>query len=142
MGERYFFRVAGRSRRCGRSWQWWGLVATAPWEIEPEDESFDFSAELLEDEPPSPTGVEDGWRKTARRVTTAAELAGAKVVSSRETPPDVFTQGMTVVHPEHGVGKIVALSGSGAKRRATVRFATAGEKRFVLAHSPLRPAGR
>jgi DNA helicase-2/ATP-dependent DNA helicase PcrA len=49
---------------------------------------------------------------------------------------------MAVMHPEHGLGKIVALSGAGKGRRATVRFATAGEKRFVLSHSPLRPAGR
>ena len=39
-------------------------------------------------------------------------------------------------------GQIVALSGSGRNRRATVQFAAAGERRFVLAHSPLRPAGR
>jgi DNA helicase-2/ATP-dependent DNA helicase PcrA len=49
---------------------------------------------------------------------------------------------MTVMHPEHGPGKIVALSGNGKNRRATVKFAKAGERNFVLVHSPLRPAGR
>jgi DNA helicase-2/ATP-dependent DNA helicase PcrA len=55
--------------------------------------------------------------------------------------PNQFMQGMAVIHPELGPGKIVALSGAGKNRRATVRFVTAGERRYVLAHSPLRPAG-
>jgi DNA helicase-2/ATP-dependent DNA helicase PcrA len=48
---------------------------------------------------------------------------------------------MTVMHPELGPGKIVALSGAGKNRRATVQFPTAGQKKFVLAYSLLRPAG-
>ena len=76
------------------------------------------------------------------QVTTAAKLAGAEAPQASGISPDAFVQGMTVMHPEHGPGKIVALSGSGRNRRATVRFAAAGERRFVLAHSPLRPAGR
>jgi DNA helicase-2/ATP-dependent DNA helicase PcrA len=48
---------------------------------------------------------------------------------------------MVVQHPTYGLGKIVALSGGGAKRKATIMFAAgAGEKHFLLAHSPLRPA--
>jgi hypothetical protein len=55
--------------------------------------------------------------------------------------PELFAQGMVVTHPEYGLGKIVALSGKADKRVATVNFATgAGQKTFVLAHSPLRPA--
>ena len=79
---------------------------------------------------------------TAAQITTAAELSGAALEKQQPVSPNVFTQGMAVAHPTHGLGKIVALSGSGKNRRATVRFATAGEKRFVLAHSPLRPAGK
>ena len=82
------------------------------------------------------------WQVAAAQVTTAAQLAGATAETTSRISPDEFAQGMAVSHPEHGLGKIVALSGSGRNRRATVRFATAGEKRFVLAHSPLRPAGR
>jgi DNA helicase-2/ATP-dependent DNA helicase PcrA len=54
--------------------------------------------------------------------------------------PDAFQQGMTATHPEYGPGKIVALSGSGKNRRATVQFPSAGEKKIILAHSQLRPA--
>ncbi|MCH2115398.1 MAG: UvrD-helicase domain-containing protein [Pirellulales bacterium] len=75
-------------------------------------------------------------------ITTAAQMAGDGIDRLGHVSPDAFAQGMAVVHPEHGLGKIVALSGSGKNRRATVGFATAGEKRFVLVHSPLRPAGQ
>jgi DNA helicase-2/ATP-dependent DNA helicase PcrA len=88
------------------------------------------------------------------RVTTAAELsATAHPVNERgpvqrdrghQTPDnsfDSFHHGMLVRHPEYGLGKILALSGSGVKRTATVAFAQgAGEKRFILAHSKLAPA--
>ncbi len=48
---------------------------------------------------------------------------------------------MAVRHPQYGLGKIVALSGSGDRRTGTVAFAsTAGERKFMLAKSPLRPA--
>jgi DNA helicase-2/ATP-dependent DNA helicase PcrA len=54
--------------------------------------------------------------------------------------PDVFRQGMVVLHPEYGLGKIVALGGSGDERTATIDFAsTAGRKKLTLAGSALRP---
>ena len=53
--------------------------------------------------------------------------------------PDEFRQGMLVRHLVHGLGRIVALSGSGPQRKASVDFATAGGKKFLLADSPLRP---
>jgi DNA helicase-2/ATP-dependent DNA helicase PcrA len=46
---------------------------------------------------------------------------------------------MIVSHPEYGPGKIVALSGEGKNRRATVQFATVGQKKIILAYSTLRP---
>jgi DNA helicase II / ATP-dependent DNA helicase PcrA len=82
------------------------------------------------------------WSGVAAHVTTAAKLAQEETPPSSGVSPDAFAQGMTVMHPDHGPGKIVALSGSGKNRRATVQFAAAGQRRFVLAHSPLRPAGR
>ena len=53
-----------------------------------------------------------------------------------------FDTGMAVTHPIYGPGKIVALDGQGTNRKATVTFPAAGQKEFVLAHSPLRIAGR
>jgi hypothetical protein len=84
------------------------------------------------------------------RLTTAAELA-ARNADAKQSPsaptqqisPEIFHQGMVVQHPVYGLGKIIALSGGGAKRKATVMFASgAGEKHFVLSQSPLRPAGQ
>ncbi len=54
--------------------------------------------------------------------------------------PDVFRQGMVVLHPEYGLGKVVALGGSGGERTATIDFASAaGRKKMTLAGSELRP---
>ena len=54
--------------------------------------------------------------------------------------PDVFRQGMVVLHPEYGLGKIVALGGSGNERTATIDFASAaGRKKLTLAGGALRP---
>jgi len=78
----------------------------------------------------------------AASITTAAALADDErpAAAQPRVSPDVFQQGMTVMHPEYGPGKIIALSGSGKNRRATIQFATVGEKKIILAHSSLRPA--
>jgi len=73
------------------------------------------------------------------QLTTAAELASG----GRPAPPaspDSFHQGMVVRHPSYGLGRIVALSGTGPGRKATIDFPRpTGRKKFVLASSPLRP---
>jgi DNA helicase-2/ATP-dependent DNA helicase PcrA len=86
--------------------------------------------------------ADSSWSVVAAQVTTAAKLAREDAPAAAGADPDAFAHGMTVMHPDHGPGKIIALSGSGKNRRATVQFATAGQRRFILAHSPLRPAGR
>ena len=92
------------------------------------------------------TGPAGPRQPTAASITTAARLSGqappATATGIRPPiSPNLFKQGMAVVHPELGPGKIIALSGMGRNRRATVHFVTAGRRRYVLAHSPLRPAG-
>ncbi len=114
-----------------------------------DKEAIEFDPELFEEDQGS-TPEKPQKQVASIRVTTAAQLAGetqepfseSHQESEGRVSPDVFAQGMAVVHPQHGLGKIIALSGAGKNRRATVGFATAGEKRFVLAHSPLRPAGQ
>lgn len=93
------------------------------WSHPPEEFSFDRSPQ----------------RQIGAALKTAAEMASG-AVSPAGASPDVFCQGMIVRHPEYGLGKIVALSGVGARRMATVAFtSSAGEKKFVLQQSPLRP---
>ena len=113
------------------------------------DDSFDFGDRQAGSTVPSQPEASGSSRQlSTEQITTASKLSGhrsERKQAEKHRPkisPEVFKQGMTVVHPELGPGKIVALSGSGQNRRATVRFATAGERRYVLAHSPLRPAGR
>lgn len=74
------------------------------------------------------------------RVMTAAEMLGKTNNEIDRADPEAFMPGMLVSHPEHGLGKIVALSGSGEKRSATVQFFSASRQRsFRLVHSPLQP---
>jgi DNA helicase-2/ATP-dependent DNA helicase PcrA len=71
------------------------------------------------------------------QLTTAAALAGS---AGSAVSPNAFHQGMVVLHPNYGPGLIVALSGAGPHRTATVDFAPpTGRVKFVLAMSPLRP---
>ncbi|HWB09073.1 MAG TPA: UvrD-helicase domain-containing protein [Pirellulales bacterium] len=84
------------------------------------------------------TGVSRIGKLRVPTLMTAAELAVPQQTSTGLSP-ELFHQGMVVRHPEYGLGKIIALSGSGIRRTATVAFASSGEKKFVLAQSPLRP---
>ncbi|MGA2033228.1 MAG: UvrD-helicase domain-containing protein [Thermoguttaceae bacterium] len=73
------------------------------------------------------------------QLTTAAELANGGLAAP-PIAPDAFQHDMLVRHPEFGLGRIVALSGSGAGRQATVDFVShAGRQRFTIHGSPLRP---
>ncbi|TWT75463.1 ATP-dependent DNA helicase PcrA [Posidoniimonas polymericola] len=113
-----------------------------PWEqfeLPPEEEVWtDPNAAEPEESKPSISAA----------ITTAAELSGEAAPKPSHPPqphtrfsPDDFSLDMTVRHPEYGLGKIKSLSGAGKRRAATVEFALAGERRIVLAHSPLEPVG-
>jgi DNA helicase-2/ATP-dependent DNA helicase PcrA len=76
-------------------------------------------------------------------LTTAAALAG-----QAEGPPpggdslDTFRPGVTVLHPQYGLGRIIAIEGAGPNRKGRVAFTVGGERTFVLSKAPLRPVGR
>jgi DNA helicase-2/ATP-dependent DNA helicase PcrA len=78
------------------------------------------------------------------RLMTAAELAGARGGVSAAGPPghvdiDAFRPGISVLHPEYGLGRIVGIEGAGPGRKGRVAFAVGPARTFVLAKSPLRP---
>jgi DNA helicase-2/ATP-dependent DNA helicase PcrA len=110
-------------------------------EIDDFDDAADFTwdqsveADMIDEassevEPPDPSSP---------TVVTAAEMLGEPTTVA-PPDPESFERGMVIQHPEFGLGKIVALSGTGVKRMATVQFFTQpGERRFVLIHSPLQP---
>jgi len=76
------------------------------------------------------------------RLTTAADLANGGMPAVAASP-DAFRQGMLVLHPDYGLGRIVALGGSGTSRHATVDFSSsAGRQSLILRDAPLRPVGK
>ena len=72
------------------------------------------------------------------RLTTAAEMAGGPESASRPTS-NAFRPGVSVLHPQYGIGRIVAIDGAGPDRKGRVAFTVGGERTFVLSKSPLRP---
>jgi DNA helicase-2/ATP-dependent DNA helicase PcrA len=124
--------------------------AVPPSVAEPLPESFDQSAETEEEQEwidareavSAENAATTGQSPTAftLRLTTAAALAGGGPHSP--PAPDAFRQGAWVFHPEHGLGQIVALSGSRADRTATVDFPPpVGRKKLVLSEAPLQLLG-
>jgi ATP-dependent DNA helicase UvrD/PcrA len=109
-----------------------------------EEDVFTWDTDSPESSPSSGTTIGESSSATAKAfapLTTAAEMERPQAEGAPRVSPEVFHQGMIVRHPSYGLGKIVALAGSGERRTATVVFATGGgEKNFVLAKSPLRPA--
>jgi DNA helicase-2/ATP-dependent DNA helicase PcrA len=107
------------------------------------DDDDDFAGDHADDFSQLPP--EEKKRKPAvaglAPLVTAADLLAEQPMTQR-TAVDRFHQGMAVTHPEYGPGLIVALSGQGVKRAATIRFFRGGkEKKFLLAHANLSPVG-
>ena len=65
---------------------------------------------------------------------------------SKDSPPTSTTGaeslglvvGNEIMHARYGEGTIIELLGSGDKTEAIVRFPSFGEKRFLLAFTPLK----
>lgn len=124
----------------------WPDLADVPsgeeWEADAaHDDGFEIHAHHEEPVWQPDAGGSDERQKAKRlrlpSLMTAAQLAAGQAASPYS--PDTFHQGMSVLHPEYGLGTIVALSGSAPRRTATVSFASAGQRKFVLAQSALQP---
>jgi len=128
-------------------------AARDPWEEEgpevaedDEESSDEWQIENVEVEI-ADKRFEADLRVVAASIKTAATLERERGGLADESlaeamprfSPEEFQAGMTVMHPEYGPGKIVVLSGTGKNRRATIQFATVGQKRIILSHSQLRP---
>jgi DNA helicase II / ATP-dependent DNA helicase PcrA len=76
------------------------------------------------------------------RLMTAADLAGPRIPPSPEAALDAllaFQPGVSVMHPQYGIGRIIAIDGAGPNRKGRVAFTLGGERTFILAKSPLKP---
>ena len=81
------------------------------------------------------------------RLMTAADLAGAgpKLPAPSGSAGDelgVFQPGVSVMHPDYGIGRIVAIEGAGPNRKGRIAFTLGGERTFILAKAPLKAVKR
>jgi DNA helicase-2/ATP-dependent DNA helicase PcrA len=79
------------------------------------------------------------------RLMTAAQLGDGGAAPTSPPKPgelDAFRPGASVLHPQYGLGRIVAVEGAGPNRKGRVAFTLAGERTFVLAKSPLKLVGK
>jgi len=102
-------------------------------------EADELARETSYDQSPAATPAAVVPKRTyTPQLVTAAELGRGG--ESAPVSPDEFYQGMLVLHPEKGLGHVVALSGSGRSRRAVVDFKSPPCRvSLVLSKSPLRP---
>ena len=95
------------------------------------------------DAPQRPPNRKSDTRASHTELMTAADmLAPSDDKASQEVrpSPDEFYVGLVVTHPNYQLGKVIALSGKDQRRTATVQFFSgAGQRKFVIVSSPLRP---
>jgi len=116
----------------------YGPVHPAPtedWETYREPSEFE-AVDIAIEQPPPPQRKPE----PLSMMTAAQLLQNRKPQAHSAQDIDQFQQDMQVRHPDYGVGRIIALSGSGPKRTATVQFKENDEqRRFILAYSELVP---
>ncbi|MHC2070287.1 ATP-dependent helicase [Bremerella sp. T1] len=123
---------AALGRQAPPADDWEDIHDIPPDEFDQVGESGDFS----EDSP------SNSLPASSKMLMTAADMVKGPNSAKPKSDPDQFHQSMAVLHPTYGLGKIIAMSGEGAKRTATVQFVTGEQKKFVLAFSELRPASK
>ena len=88
-----------------------------------------------------PSGrVFGGSRHRDDVVEAALRSANSAPVATTGAESLGLSAGDDIVHTRYGEGRIVELMGAGDKTEAVVRFAGVGEKRFLLAFTPLKKA--
>ena len=117
------------------------MTFETPWEGAADFSADSSPEEEVYDDQGSKSGKGGSKKKKSgsggHKLLTAAQMAGESV--SRRVDPELFQFGMLVSHPEYGSGKIVALSGRGLKRTASVDFFDGSQKKFRLAFATLQP---
>ncbi len=117
------------------------MTFETPWEGDADFSAESSPEEEVYDDQGAKSGKGGSKKKKSgsggHKLLTAAQMAGESV--SRRVDPELFQFGMLVSHPEYGSGKIVALSGRGLKRTASVDFFDGSQKKFRLAFATLQP---
>lgn len=110
-------------------------------DIHASDAVKSLSADLFGDAKAVPAEKKAGAKKpTMASLMTASELKSKhdSMSSSERIDPEACVVDMEVEHVDYGVGKVIALTGTGKKTTATINFPTVGNKRICLAFSNLR----
>lgn len=126
-------------------------VASA-WSPPPADDNADHVApdyDNISQELPDETAGEGHKRAAARlaansdrpRLMTGADLLAGAAARAAELPMG-FTVGMSVRHPQYGLGRVVKIGGFAKNRTITVEFEDDGRSEtFVNGKNPLQPVG-
>ncbi len=137
----------GESKRGGPSWSGagggFGAATGRKWNEEWKARR-DRDGSLDSDDTSGRVFGGGGRGSAARRedVVEAALRASARNTPAATTGAETLglTAGDMIVHKRYGEGRIVELLGSGDKTEAVVAFPSFGEKRFLLAFTPLKKA--
>jgi len=104
------------------------------------EEQTTLSADVWDDEDEDDADAEDTLEEDCEEDESPARVSGtgrSPRASRRSSTRPALREGDRVRHAVFGTGRILALSGSGRTRRATVHFATAGVRHLVLQYAKL-----
>jgi DNA helicase-2/ATP-dependent DNA helicase PcrA len=93
-----------------------------------------------------PAAARQSRREAKRHRTPGGSLltTGADLLNGTSKPADfplTFTVGMTVRHPQLGLGRVLEAQGTGKWRTVTVEFQSGESVSFVVHKCPLQPVG-
>ena len=79
-----------------------------------------------------------GDRKSLMPNIRPQEAGTVKVTSDSYSDSEKIKPGMTVEHSRFGIGKVLAIDGSGDNAKATIHFGSAGQKQLLLKFAKLK----
>jgi len=105
-------------------------------DIHASDGAISVSEDLFGDKPKKPAVK----KPSMANLMTASELAQQHQsnAAADRLEPEACEVGINVEHVEYGIGKVIAMTGTGRKLTATINFPKVGNKRICLAFSNLR----
>ncbi len=108
-------------------------------DIHASDAAISVGGDLFGDKPEKPAAK----KPSMANLMTASELAQQHQSNSTadRMEPESCEIGIEVEHVEYGIGKVIAMTGTGRKLTATINFPKVGNKRICLAFSNLRLPG-
>ena len=79
-----------------------------------------------------------GDRTNSGQTTRPQEVKPVKQISDSAGDCEKIKPGMTVEHSRFGVGKVLAIDGSGDNAKASIHFGNAGQKQLLIKFAKLK----